>query len=151
MSDCCAQLEPPLVDAYDLGKMPLTESDFWASLEYRICAEVAGASDRQLRGYWCDGLVAGESFLQGRRPRITGCAWFGATGQEEWTFTLFLRRRHASRDAIDWAALLPPADVTGWLAIDVAKKHLTMDPTAAVPDKSAKSRAPQRKGNGPER
>lgn len=113
----------------------MTESDFWTSLEYRICSEMSGMRERSLKNHWCDGLVATQLHLQGR-PRITGMAWFGETGQEEWGFTLYLRRRYRSRGEIVWATLLPGEYLTGWLEIDLKEKHLRMDPRAAVSDDS---------------
>jgi len=37
-----------------------TRANFWLRLERRICAEFEGFDDRQLRWYWCDGLIAEE-------------------------------------------------------------------------------------------
>jgi len=113
---------------------PITEASFWRSLEFRLCAETRGGADLELRHYWCDGIGPGEYLIGGRRPRIVGVAWFGATGQEQWEYELRLRKRHARREEIDWALYLPPENVTGWLSVDVARRRLMVDPMAGVPD-----------------
>ena len=38
----------------------MEEDDYRMRLEFRICAEFRGFDDLQLRGNWCDGLVAEE-------------------------------------------------------------------------------------------
>ena len=35
---------------------------------------------------------------------------------------------------VNWSALLPPDDVTGWLSLDLDRKAVTIDPRAAYPD-----------------
>jgi len=54
--------------------------------------------------------------------------------QEEWEFTLFLNHPVNSYDEIDWDKLLPPEDVTRWLAVDRARKRMEIEPSAAVAD-----------------
>ncbi|QEH36049.1 hypothetical protein OJF2_46070 [Aquisphaera giovannonii] len=69
-------------------------------------------------------------------PRVLGRAWMGIgpRHQEQWAFTLLLGRPYGSPEDIDWADLLPPPHVTKWLTVDPRRKHLTIEPTAAVPD-----------------
>jgi hypothetical protein len=69
----------------------------------------------------------------------------GPRDQERWDFTLLLGRPFGSPEAIDWPALLPPPDVTKWLTMDPSRKHLTIEPSAAVPDAST---ARHRRGDG---
>lgn len=113
----------------------MTEADFWVCLEYRVCREFAGQTDRELRRLWCDGFVPREYHLEGPEPRIAGRAWIvQGQRQSEWDFVLFLPRAFDSVEAIDWAALLPPDNITNWLALDVPGECLQIDPAAAVPD-----------------
>lgn len=100
----------------------MEEPEFWKRLEFRICAEFAGFADRRLRYYWCDGLLPEEYVLAGAERRITGVAFCGQSGQERWRFTLVLGRVAASRDQIDWSALLPSDRLTGWLTPDPQNK-----------------------------
>jgi len=67
------------------------EQEFWRRLEFRICAEFAGFADRQLRFYWCDGLVPDDYDLTGAEPHVSGVAYCGQSGQERWRFTLEAR------------------------------------------------------------
>ncbi len=121
----------------------MTEADFWVSLEVRLCRELQGMADRQHRRYWCDGLNPECYELECPAPCITGQAWIcEGRNQEEWPFTFFLPARAASADAIDWAALLPPEEVTRWLTLDPYGKRIEMEPAAAVPDTNIPHAAP---------
>ncbi len=113
----------------------MDETFYWLSLEYRLCREFAGMSERHLRGLWCDGISPIQYLLDDPVPRIIGRAWIcGARHQEQWDFTLFLPHPFDSLAAVEWAALLPPENVTRWLAIDATGKQLQIEPAAAVPD-----------------
>ena len=113
----------------------MDETDYWVSLEYRLCREFAGMTNWNLRHLWCDGFIPERYHLGDSEPRITGCAWIcHGERQEEWKFTLFLPRQFDSRDAIDWSALLPAENVTRWLALDLVGKRIQIEPSAAVPD-----------------
>jgi hypothetical protein len=107
----------------------MDEADFWKRLEFRISAELAGFEDRRLNSLWCDGLVAQEYDLSGAEPCIRGLAWCGDGGQEHWRFVLRVDPATRSRAGIDWAALLPPQHVTGWLSPDRAGRSMLIDRT----------------------
>ncbi|MBE1488744.1 hypothetical protein [Plantactinospora soyae] len=109
----------------------MDEADYWLRLERRLCREFAGLDDARLRHHWCDGLVAGEFDLDAARPCVRGRAWCGRTGQEDWTFVLLLGRAVASRQDIDWAALLPDENATGWLTPDPRERTMRIDPGSA--------------------
>jgi hypothetical protein len=113
----------------------VNETDFWVTLEYRLCHEFKGMLDRNLRHLWCDGFIPEQYVLGGPEPCITGHAWIclGAR-QEQWKFTLFLPQPVASAEEIDWRSLLPPENVTGWLALNQLEKRIQIEPSAAVPD-----------------
>jgi hypothetical protein len=114
----------------------MNESDYWARLEYRVCHELDGLRRTVARPYWCDGFSPTRYILNGPSPRILGRAWMGVghRHQEQWEFTLMLGRPFASPEDIDWPALLPPPDATRWLTVEPDHKHLTIEPSAAVPD-----------------
>src|SRR5262249_28688381 len=55
----------------------MTESEFWRSLEWRICRELEGMTDNALRHMWCDG-VRGEIMRPEAGPaHIYGTIWIG--------------------------------------------------------------------------
>jgi hypothetical protein len=111
------------------------EGEFWARLEYRVSREFAGMAERQLRTRWCDGFIPHQFLIGEPTPRIVGRVWISdGPSQYEWQFTLFLPHRAESRDEIPWASLLPPDDVTRWLAFDPARKRIQIEPLAAVSD-----------------
>lgn len=120
--------------------MTAGEKDYWVSLEFRLCRELAQMKDWSLRNYWCDGFIPWKYYLTGSEPRITGKAWicYGQS-QDEWGFTLFLPQSVASQDEIDWASLLPPENATRWLAFDQYSKVIQIEPSAAVSDSDPSS------------
>jgi hypothetical protein len=107
----------------------MTESEFWDRLEFRICTELQGSPQKPLNWLWCDGLVADRYEFTADPPRIEGRAWFGQTGNEQWTFTLTLPRAIHSMDDIDWTTLMPAQDDHGWLRVDEARKVLRINAT----------------------
>lgn len=113
----------------------MDEDSFWVKLEISVCREFAGLSERRHRQFWCDGFVPGQYLLEGHRPRITGKAWICVGSvQNEWDFALLLHRRFGSREEVDWASLLPPEDMTRWMAFDEARRYIEIEPAVAVPD-----------------
>jgi hypothetical protein len=113
----------------------MTEADFWVSLEFRLCDEFAGLRQRHQRSFWCDGFIPMGYVLDGRSPQIIGRCWIcQGQRQSQWKFALLLPRRFASRDAIDWASLLPPDGTTRWMAFDEDRHYIEIEPAVAVPD-----------------
>ena len=106
------------------------EQEFWRLLEFRICAEFTGFADRQLRHYWCDGLVPDHYDLTGAEPHVSGVAYCGQSGQERWRFTLLADQAAASALQLDWSDLLPGKQLTGWLTPDPQNKALRINPGA---------------------
>lgn len=106
----------------------MEEQEFWKRLEFRICAEFQGLADKRLRHHWCDGLLPEEYDFLAAPPRIRGQAWCGETGQERWEFTLIIDPEAHEREAIDWLALLPADELTGWLSPDLYAKAIAIEP-----------------------
>ena len=83
----------------------MSERDFWVSLEYRLCGEFAGLSERRYQYFWCDGFIPGHYLLDDVRPR---CFRFqiaveidrGAGGREPAIAGRSDRRRPGSRRSI---------------------------------------------------
>jgi hypothetical protein len=117
------------------GGDQMGEADFWVSLEYCLCDEFAGLPERRYQYFWCDGFIPGGYHLGGPSPRITGQCWIcNGPRQAEWAFALLLPRPFGSREEIDWASLLPPKDVTRWMAFDEGRRCIEIEPAVAVPD-----------------
>jgi hypothetical protein len=113
----------------------MDERLFWICLEYRLCEEFAGLSQRRYQYFWCDGFVPGSYFLDDPNPRITGKAWIcNGPQQEEWDFALLLPMPFASREEIDWESLYPPKNVTCWMAFDENRRYIEVEPSVALPD-----------------
>lgn len=113
----------------------MDEADYWAALEFRVCREFAEMRENHLRHLWCDGFIPEQYLLAGPSPHIVGRAWIcNGPKQEEWEFTLFLKHPVGSQVEINWPSLLPPENVTRWLALDRAGKRIHIEPSAAVAD-----------------
>jgi hypothetical protein len=111
----------------------VTESDFWTSLEFRLCREFDGFPENDIRFLWCDGFTPEEYLLEEEPRRITGRAWIGSCPKEEqWEFTLIMNHPAHSHSSIRWEILLPRESVTGWLSIDLPRKRIQIDPVSAV-------------------
>jgi len=109
------------------------EAEFWGSLEFRLCREFAGLSARRDQYLWCDGFIPTQYLLDDPRPRIIGKAWIcNGQRQAEWDFTLLLPRALGSREEIDWALLLPPENMTRWLAFDEGRRYIEIEPGIAL-------------------
>lgn len=113
----------------------MDEAYFWVALEFRLCGEFAGMSERRYQYFWCDGFNPCDYILDGATPRITGRAWIcNGPRQAEWEFDLFLPHAVCSIEEIDWASLLPPKDMTRWMCFDETRLRIEIEPTVAVPD-----------------
>lgn len=115
----------------------MDEATFWGELEHRVSREFDGMRGEcnHLRSFGCDGLVPHQYHLEDADSRITGLAWIVRNDdQQEWEFTLFLPRRYASREEIEWEKLLPTVNVTKWIALDIEARQIQFEPMAAIPD-----------------
>jgi hypothetical protein len=110
----------------------MNEEDYWKHLEFRVCREFSEMPDDRLRFLWCDGLIPDDYILNGRSPSITGWAWIcNDRQQDQWQFRLFLNKGVSSLAGIDWLSLLPPENVTRWLAINFRAQQIQIVPLAA--------------------
>ena len=114
----------------------MDEPEFWPRLEYRLCGELGGFAERDIRRLWCDGFVPVQFVLDDQSPRILGHAWMGLGRgtQEKWEFTLLRGRSPNSREEIRWDTILPRDNVTRWLTVDLHDKYLVIEPAVAMPD-----------------
>lgn len=113
----------------------VNEVEFWEALEYRICRELAGTGKPALRYGWCDGFDPLPARFDEGRPRIVGRIHISfGPDIEFWQFTLVLDPRTTAGSPIDWQAHLPPENVTAWLTLDRRRRHVLVDPLAAVPE-----------------
>jgi hypothetical protein len=95
----------------------MNEQEFWSRLTYRVSSELAQFEDDRLRFLWCDGFKPEGVEIRDGVTVVIGYTWFGDTGQEQTPFTLLIGGPEASRDEVDWTALLPSEEETGWLGV----------------------------------
>lgn len=111
----------------------MDESEFWTKLERRICGELANMRDPAWRYWWCDGFRL--RIVDREKGEITGRVWMvQGMNQQDWSFRLSLRKLSSEEERIDWSALLPAEHETRWLSMDLAKKHVTIEPELGQPD-----------------
>ncbi|MBN1427737.1 MAG: hypothetical protein JXB07_05080 [Anaerolineae bacterium] len=112
----------------------MNEAEFWDSLEYRVCDELASFTEKEIRSLWCDGFVPQQFALDANEPYIGGRVWIGGIigrrpdYQEDWQFRLMIGKSIHSRAEIVWDTLLPPENKTGWLTVDRARKTIVIAP-----------------------
>ncbi len=113
----------------------IDEAYFWAALEFRVTAELSVTLHKTLHaGSWCDGIEPTVFNLQQRSPYIQGIAWAGKSGQDDWMFRLYLRKRYSERSQIRWEHHLPDSALTHWLEYDVENRWIIVDPLDSVRD-----------------
>ena len=97
----------------------MKEFDFWASLEFRVCAEMSGIEECREKGLWCDGFIPEDYHLGLSGCYVTGRAWicFGQD-QQPWEYRFDLPKGTRDLSSMDWESLIPPANVTKWMSID---------------------------------
>jgi hypothetical protein len=85
----------------------VTEDEFWPRLEYRVSQELASSENPQLRYLWVDGFLPRAVEHRDDGNWVVGTAWVAddSRSQATWAFGLFLGV--ATREAADWARLLP--------------------------------------------
>ena len=108
----------------------MNEADFWVHLEFRLSAELEGMDDRTLRHWWCDGF--NTLHLDTERGCFIGTCWMvDGQKQQMWDFALYLGDEPCDRERINWAALLPDDELTGWVDLDFKRKIVTLRPANA--------------------
>jgi len=105
----------------------ITEGEFWGRMEMRVCRELCGMDDPVLRHMWCDGIQGGVVRPQAGRAYLGGTIWIGRDGQTEMQFEMALPETISIERDINWKDLLPSEDLTGWLAVDLQRKRVTID------------------------
>jgi hypothetical protein len=123
----------------------MTEHEYFLNLEMRVTRELAGMRQKELTSLWCDGFIPAQFAIVGQRCRITGDVWlaFGQERQELWRFVVNLGRA-VPRETINWAAMLPEEDVTGWLMLDFETKFMKISPHTAHHDGDSAETKPVR-------
>ena len=134
-SFAAARLRPTLGEMYLVRGRVVDEKTFWICLEYRLCGEFAGLSDRRYRSFWCDGFEPINFLLDGASPRIIGRCWIcKGNRQSKWKFSLLLPEPCDSRDNINWKSLLPAVNMTRWMSFDEDRQYIEIEPAVAIPD-----------------
>jgi hypothetical protein len=107
--------------------------DFCARLEYKLTRALQASDDPDLKGWWCDGVIASIDHFEKIRSEhgeimIHAIAFLGLTGQENYELSLHfgsvsLRCLRQGKRIDD---LLPSEPFDEWATIDLSRKSLTV-------------------------
>jgi hypothetical protein len=108
--------------------------DFCVQLEYHLTRTFENSEDKNLKGFWCDGVLMpfAESQLTKKgvndTRKIVTKAWLGYDGQGEFEMTinfgqLSLRRYAKGSDLSD---CLPSENSMGWVTLDIERKTIEL-------------------------
>ncbi len=107
----------------------MTESDYWLLLEYRLSREFPRLGMNELRFLWCDRLRADHVSSDGGSDWISGTALISEDDGRsfvDYRFRLRLGRSPVQRSGINWEAMLPGEETSGWLSVDGGQKMIEM-------------------------
>ena len=114
-------------------KMAL-DSDFCVHLEYIICEAFELSDNKEVKGFWCDGVSLSkpdkyysQKFINDNRQTFLK-AFIGKDGQTEYELTLKFGRKSLSRYArnLDIKECIPNIEKTDWFIIDTKLKKMAI-------------------------
>jgi len=112
------------------SETPFNE-EFCTQLEYRICHELKKSTDKELKGFWCDGVswLPTENQLTKKyvndKRKIETKAWIGKTGQTEFKSTVHFGKKALSKysNGISLTECIPNMESQfEWIEIDIENK-----------------------------
>lgn len=108
--------------------------DFCAELEYHLTRTFNQSDDKNLRGFWCDGILMPTNDLQltkkniNDKRKIVTKACLGYDGQDEYEMTInfgqYSLRRYAK--GTDLSECLPNEDTMDWISLDMKSKTIEL-------------------------
>lgn len=119
---------------------------YWRSLEHRIRQQIRYSGRPELTNLEPDGMVVDAYEVGSTPPRIEGTCWFkrrrwwssssrprrtaadAKLGPYRFVIALDSQPTAAAPADLDYDALLPEADRTGWLTVDLEAGLVTIDP-----------------------
>jgi hypothetical protein len=107
--------------------------DFCARLEYKLTRALQASDDPDLRGWWCDGVIASINHVEKIRFEqeaimILATAFLGTTGQESYELHLHFGSvsSRCLRQGMRIDDILPSEPFEEWATIDLSRKSLTV-------------------------
>jgi hypothetical protein len=108
--------------------------DFCAQLEYHLTRTFNQSDDKDLKGFWCDGILMPTNDLQltkkniNDKRKIVTKAWLGYDGQDEYEMTInfgqYSLRRYAK--GTELSDCLPNEDTMDWVSLDMKSKTIEL-------------------------
>ncbi len=108
--------------------------DFCAELEYHLTWTFNQSDDKNLRGFWCDGVLMPTNDLQltkknvNDKRKIVTKAFLGYDGQDEYDMTInfgqYSLRRYAK--GTDLSDCLPNEETMDWVSLDMKSKTIEL-------------------------
>jgi hypothetical protein len=105
---------------------------FCEALEYSLCDGLENVDDKDLKGFWCDGILLSEDdkyysqkFVNDNK-QVKMQIFVGKDGQTVYSLTLKFGNKALSRYArnLDIVECIPQADFQSWFKIDTSKKEI---------------------------
>ncbi|NOS93251.1 MAG: hypothetical protein HOP30_15130 [Cyclobacteriaceae bacterium] len=108
--------------------------DFCALLEYHLTKAFNKSDDKNLSGFWCDGILMPTNDLQltkkniNDKRKIVTKAWLGYDGQGEYEMTINFGQHSLSRYAkgISLSDCLPSEGTLEWVSLDMKSKTIEL-------------------------
>jgi len=121
-----------MTNAQQKIETPFNE-EFCTQLEYRICHELKKSTDKELKGFWCDGVSwlptekqLTKKYVNDKR-KIETKAWIGKTGQTEFKATVHFGQKALSNysKGLDLTESMPELESNSeWIEIDLENKTI---------------------------
>ena len=134
---CASRSDKLVFQMTDDKKDTIKESfneDFCAELEYHLTRTFNQSDDKNLRGFWCDGILMPTNDLQltkkniNDKRKIVTKACLGYDGQDEYEMTInfgqYSLRRYAK--GTDLSDCLPNEDTMDWISLDMKSKTIEL-------------------------
>jgi hypothetical protein len=108
--------------------------DFCAQLEYHLTRTFGQTDDKNLKGFWCDGVLMPTAHQQLTKKnvkdkrKIVTKAWLGFDGQGEYEMTINLGQHSLSRyqNGTDLFDCLQSEDMMDWISLDMKSKTIEL-------------------------
>lgn len=108
--------------------------DFCVQLEYHLTRTFGNSKDKNLKGFWCDGVLMPfidsqltKKSVNDTRKIVTKC-WLGYDGQDEFEMTIkfgkYSLRRYAKGS--DLRDCLPSEKSMDWINLDMKEKTIEL-------------------------
>ena len=114
-----------------IGRNGCFNEEFCRNLEYHLEATFAKSNRKELKGFWCDGVLhkrIGKKQVNDKRT-IDTIAWIGKDGQSEYEMRIHFGNKSLRRFAKGTSMIdcIPSMDKMDWINIDIGKRKIEIE------------------------